>query len=228
MKRRFGSRLALVAIALGCALSPACLCNGNGHVTQAPFVAQPGDDVVNCACNLTFSYDKCSGGTCLAHFFFPVCLPPTLQRDGDGGAAPPFNPDAGEDPYSRAVDDHCRQQITPAIYHLIKVFNGGWCDYKMPFAPAGGVGSSVECFAQERDTGKGNATAYDDNTCRTPCSEIDCDYHLNCGGDVQDSNGDIHPERCKCNRVTMYGCPGDPPGDLPTALFCRPPENSLH
>jgi hypothetical protein len=221
-------RALLAAIVIVCAVAPGCLCNGNGHVIQTPFVARPGDDVVNCVCNLTFSYDKCSGGTCLAHFELPVCLPPALQRDG-GTSAPPdaFNADMGEDPYSRSVDDYCRQKITNVVYHLIKVFNGGWCDYKAPFAPAGGVGDSVECFAQERSSGQFNATALDDGTCRDVCSEVDCEYSVNCGGDVQDSDGDIHPDRCRCNRIIRYGCPGDPPSDLPTALFCRPPANTL-
>ena len=50
-----------------------------------------------------------------------------------------------------------------------------------------------------------------------------CDYKTNCGSSVQDSDGTIHPERCRCSIITSYGCPGDPPGDLPTPLFCRPP-----
>ncbi len=103
------------------------------------------------------------------------------------------------------------------------MFNGGWCDYKAPFAPAGGIGDSVECFAQPFDNGPVAATALDDGACRTPCSVVDCDFHSNCGGDVQDEDGTIHLDRCRCSQVTIYGCPGDPPQSLPTDVFCRPP-----
>jgi len=106
---------------------------------------------------------------------------------------------------------------------MIKVFNGGWCDYKAPYAPDGGVGSSVSCFAEELDDGRMRATTSDDGTCRTTCPTVDCDYATNCGGDVQDSDGTIHPERCKCSIISRYGCPGDAPNELPTVKFCRPP-----
>ena len=190
----------------------ACNLSGNGHITQRPFVAQPGDDVVNCACNLTFDNEHCSGGHCAAHFSIELCLPPKLQ-----------NADAGVDMLSAAADEYCRDTVTHVVYHMIKVFNGGWCDYKAPYAPDGGVGSSVQCFAEPIDDSQPRATSYDDGTCRTSCPAVDCDYATNCGGDVQDSDGTIHPERCKCSIISRYGCPGDPPGELPTALFCRPP-----
>jgi hypothetical protein len=108
---------------------------------------------------------------------------------------------------------------------MIRVFNGGWCDYKAAFAPQGGVGDSVVCFAEELHGGGVTATASDDGTCREPCPEVDCEYHVNCGSSVQDTDGTIHPERCRCSRVIQYGCPGDPPGELPTPVFCRPPDS---
>ncbi len=197
--------LAAAAIVVACNLS------GNGHIIQKPFYARPGDDVVNCACNLTFDNEHCSGGHCAAHFNLELCLPPALQQ-ADGGV----------DMLSSAADEFCRDTVTHVVYHMIKVFNGGWCQYKAPYAPDGGIGSSVVCFAQEIDNTM-RATTTDDGTCRTPCPAVDCDYATNCGGDVQDSEGNIHPDRCKCSIITKYGCPGDPPGDLPTALFCRPP-----
>jgi hypothetical protein len=200
--------LAAVAIAVACNLS------GNGHIIQKPFFAAPGDDVVNCACNLTFDNEHCSGGHCAAHFSIALCLPPALQA-GDGGV----------DMLSSAADEYCRDTVTHVVYHMIKVFNGGWCDYKAPYAPDGGVGSSVSCFAAALDDGNGRATMSDDGTCRSSCAAVDCDYATNCGSDVQDSDGTIHPERCKCSIITKYGCLGDPPNELPTALFCRPPMN---
>jgi hypothetical protein len=81
----------------------------------------------------------------------------------------------------------------------------------------------VSCFAQEIDDGRMRATTADDGTCRTSCAKVACDYDTNCGSDVQDGTGEIHPERCRCSIITKYGCPGDPPEDLPTPLFCRPP-----
>jgi hypothetical protein len=206
---------------------PACSCSGNGHLEQGHFFAHPGDDVVNCVCNLTFANEHCSGGTCAEHFALELCLPAELQL-----SAPRPDPvlrgvgDGGVDPYSTAVDHFCRDTATHVVYHMIKVFNGGWCMYKAPFAPDGGIGDSVECFASEIQNGgdgSGRATTSDDGTCRTPCAPVACDYATNCGNDVQDSTGNVHPEKCKCSLITKYGCPGDPPNDLPTALFCRPP-----
>lgn len=210
----------LVALAL---FLPACDgCSGNGHVVQTAFYAQPGDDVVNCVCNLTFDNEHCNGGHCAAHFGIELCIPPSLQADGgaplDAGVA-----DGGIDDYSARIDRYCRETATHVVYHMIKVFNGGWCDYKAPYAPDGGIGRSVACFAQELKDGTERATASDDGTCRTQCPSVPCDYATNCGSDVQDGQGNVHPDRCKCSVVTKYGCPGDPPSDLPTALFCRPP-----
>jgi hypothetical protein len=204
--------VALVVALAGAVIVVACNLSGNGHIIQKPFFAQPGDDVVNCACNLTFDNEHCSGGHCAAHFSIQLCLPPNLQ-----------NADAGVDMLSSAADSYCRDTVTHVVYHMIKVFNGGWCDYKAPYAPDGGVGSSVSCFAEELDDGRMRATTVDDGTCRSSCAAVDCDYKTNCGSDVQDSDGTIHPDRCKCSIITRYGCPGDPPSELPTALFCRPP-----
>lgn len=210
---------ALVAV-IGISLVAGC--NGNGHVAQKPFVAQPGDDVVNCACNLTFDNEHCTSGTCKEHFAIQLCLPPELQQ----ATAPPVDagvPDGGT-AYDRAVDRYCRDTITNTVYHLITVFNGSWCQYKAPFAPDGGVGSSVECFAQPLRAGHPSATARDDGTCRTPCATVECDYHSNCGQGVQDAYGTPDLNKCQCSEIISQGrCPGDDSSDFPTPLFCRPP-----
>jgi hypothetical protein len=200
--------VAALASVAGCNLS------GNGHVEQTKFYAVAGDDVVNCTCNLSFDNEHCVGGHCAAHFSIQLCLPAELQE-----ADTTLLPD-----YSARVDQYCRDTVTHVVYHMIKVFNGGWCDYKAPYAPNGGIGDSVSCFAQEIDDGRMRATTVDDGTCRSSCAKVACDYDTNCGSDVQDSTtGEIHPERCRCSIITKYGCPGDPPDDLPTPLFCRPP-----
>jgi hypothetical protein len=205
-------RHVVLALAAAAAVIVACNLSGNGHIQPKPFYARPGDDVVNCACNLTFDNEHCSGGHCAAHFAIELCLPPSLQAA-----------DAGVDERSAAADQYCRDTATHVVYHMIKVFNGGWCDYKAPYAPDGGIGNSVECFAMPIDDQHMLATTIDDGTCRQSCAPVVCDYATNCGGDVQDTDGTIHPERCKCSIITRYGCPGDPASDLPTALFCRPP-----
>ena len=128
------------------------------------------------------------------------------------------------DVYAKRLDDYCRHDVTNIAYHLIKVFNGSWCDYKAAYAPDGGVGQSVECFAHEITAGGKNATTRDDGTCLFPCPNTACNYSLNCGEGVQDAEGNIHIEKCRCNQVTNHGCPGDPKSDLPTSVFCRPPD----
>jgi hypothetical protein len=200
-------------------------CNGNGHVEQKMFVARPGDDVVNCACNLTFGNEHCSGGTCYEHFNVQLCLPVALQRPMMSTPPAPGSPDGGVDDYSHAIDEYCRQTVTTTVYHLITVFNGSWCEYKSPFAPMGGIGSSVECFAQPLNDSKPSATARDDGTCMTPCQKVECDYNSNCGKNVQDSWGNINLDNCKCSEISWRQCPGDSPSDLPTPPFCRPPSN---
>jgi hypothetical protein len=205
-------RHVVVALALAASVIVACNLSGNGHIQQRPFYARPGDDVVNCACNLTFDNEHCTDNHCAAHFAIQLCLPAALQAS-----------DAGVEERSAAADQYCRDTATHVVYHMIKVFNGGWCDYKTPYAPDGGIGGSVSCFAEELDDGRMLATTSDDGTCRQSCAPLACDYATNCGGDVQDTDGTIHPERCKCSIITRYGCPGDPASDLPTALFCRPP-----
>jgi hypothetical protein len=89
--RRIAVALAFSLVAA--AVVVACNLSGNGHITQRPFFAQPGDDVVNCACNLTFDNEHCSGGHCAAHFNIQLCLPSKLQNSDAGveaqsGAAP--------------------------------------------------------------------------------------------------------------------------------------------
>jgi hypothetical protein len=208
------------------ALNPGCACNGNGHVAEAPFVARVADNVVNCNCNLTFKHENCSGGICKSHFDIKLCLPPHLNVD----TAP--NPDAGavlnamsDDEFAVGVNDYCKKSVTNIAYHMIKVFNGGWCDYKAPFAPDGGVGESVVCFAHASD-GKMAATAREEATCAEPCEQKVCDFKTNCGNGVQDEWGNIHLDRCNCTQILNYGCPGDPASDLPTPTFCRPPLNA--
>jgi hypothetical protein len=190
-------------------------CNGNGHVEQKPFVVQASDDVVNCACNLTFDNENCTSGTCQEHFEIMLCLPPALQQTSGGTVS------------AAAVDQYCRTTITNTVYHLIAVFNGAWCQYKAPYAPQGGVGSSVECFAQPIAGHEPSATTTDDGTCRTPCPEVRCDYHENCGQGVQDEFGNPDLDKCQCSRIIDEGiCPGDSPSDFPTPLFCRPPKGT--
>jgi len=218
--------LALAVLSAG-AFGPACSCSGNGHVIQQAFVAKPSDDVVHCVCNLSFENEHCDNSTCLANFDLNLCLPQSVRMAAagvDGGSTDV--PDGGFRPagYAKVVNDYCKQVATTAVYHSIKVFNGGWCDYKKPFAPSGGIGDSVDCFAQERQQGAGNATVRDDGTCEQPCPAVDCDYASNCGGDVQDTYGTIHLDRCKCSQITKYSCPGDSPSLLPTPIFCRAPE----
>jgi hypothetical protein len=197
-------------------------CNGNGHVDQKPFVARPHDDVVNCACNLTFDNSHCTGGTCYENFSVQLCLPPSLQQLGSTSQAP----DAGiSDQYSAAIDEYCRKTVTTTVYHLITVFNGNWCDYKAPFAPQGGIGSSIQCFAQPLHDDSPSATARDDGTCDTQCPSVECDFNTNCGVDVEDNYGNIYLDRCKCSEISTRSCPGDNPADLPLPVFCRPPEN---
>lgn len=228
------SALAALAVVLAFALNPGCLCQGNGHIEQTRYAARPGDNVVHCACNLTFRHEKCNnGGDCLAHVELDLCLPPSLRVDGglvvEGAdlAPPPAAGDLGPDEYSQRVNAYCRDVITPTIYHMIKVFNGGWCDYKAPYAPDGGIGRSVECFAHEYTPGRGNATGRDDGTCDTPCADVACDYFTNCGEGVQDTFGTVDPDKCRCSRVTIHGCDGDPPGQLPTPLFCRAKKGTI-
>jgi len=72
--------VALVVAFVASAIVVACNLSGNGHIIQKPFFAQPGDDVVNCACNLTFDNEHCTGGHCAAHFSIQLCLPPSLQN----------------------------------------------------------------------------------------------------------------------------------------------------
>jgi hypothetical protein len=186
-------------------------CNGNGHVDQKPFVVMQGDDVINCACNLTFDEEHCTGGTCYEHFSLPICIPPWV-RTGES------TPD-----YGQQLDEYCRQTITDTIYHLIDVWDGSWCGYKAPFAPDGGVGSSVACFAQPFDN-KDKATARDDGTCDTECPYVVCDFSTNCH-DVTDPFGNVDLNKCKCSKMEMQGiCPGDDPAKFPPPQFCRPPD----
>lgn len=190
-------------------------CNGNGHVEQKPFVAAVGDDVVNCACNLSFDNSSCTSGHCAEHFEVQLCMPPALQQSASN---------MSPTDYAQALDQYCRRTITNTVYHLIDVFNGAWCQYKAPYAPDGGVGSSVECFAQPLTDDKPSATARDDGTCMTSCPQVECDYSTNCGQGVQDQFGNPDLNKCKCSRIITQGiCPGDNLADLPTPLFCRPP-----
>jgi hypothetical protein len=198
-------------------------CKGNGHIIPAPFTATPTDDVVHCTCNVTFDYSSCTGGTCEEHFDLDMCIPPDVRARAEA-ALPSAIPDGGlaSTGYGEVLNEYCRDTMTTTIYHLIKVWNGGWCQYKAPYAPEGGVGRSVICFAQEIHSGKGDATIRDDGTCDKMCTPVVCDYATNCH-DVQDSLGNVDLSKCMCNVVTNYSCPGDNPNDLPTQPFCRAP-----
>lgn len=215
----------VVVFALLAAFNPGCSCSGNGHVVQAPFVAALGDTAVNCNCNLTFDYPHCTGGTCRSHFDIRLCLPPNLNVEiadpsTDAGIA---LANLSDEKFKHAVDDYCRNTVSRIVYHMIKVFNGGWCDYKARWAPDGGIGNSVECFAQPIGPEQPSATQREESVCVNPCDNTICDYDTNCGEGVQDEWGNIHIDRCQCNQITRYGCPGDPPESLPTPVFCRPP-----
>jgi hypothetical protein len=218
-----GFVLALLAL-----FAPACSSCTNGHVDPKPFVVRPGDDVVHCVCNLTFEESVCNG-TCRAHFDIDLCLPTWLQRDGgvvpveDLGPPPPLD---GGDDYSRAINDYCAQAVSRDVYDLVKVFSGGWCGYKAPHALDGGIGHSVECFAQQRTESSAAATARDDGTCARPCTAIACSYD-NCGAGVEDDFGNVNLDNCKCSQVTTYRCPHDPDDIVPTEVFCRPPAGSV-
>ena len=74
-----GVRLVFLVLLFATPFLPACSCSGNGHVTQTKFFAAPGDDVVNCVCNLTFNNEHCTGGNCAAHIAVQTCLPAPLQ-----------------------------------------------------------------------------------------------------------------------------------------------------
>jgi hypothetical protein len=115
---------AVVAVLLvALPLLPGCSgCSGNGHVEPPThFFARPGDDVVNCVCNLTFDNEHCTDGTCAAHFSLRLCLPPGLQQADGGGSDPVVSdpaasdPDGGVDSHSAAIDRYCRDTATHVV-----------------------------------------------------------------------------------------------------------------
>lgn len=229
-----GSRsifLSLVFVVLGVLGLGGGGCSGNGHIEPSPFRASVGDTTVNCNCNLSFNHSICTGGTCRNHFSIKLCLPPALNSATIDAGRPPSPAGTAlknltADEFATRVDDYCRREVTNIVYHLISVWNGGWCEYKEPFSPAGGIGESVSCFAQPLSGDGTSATeapaamSMADNTCSRPCPRTACTFD-NCH-DVQDDFGNINLDRCQCNQVTMHECPGDPPGGLPTPVFCRP------
>jgi hypothetical protein len=210
----------------GLALLMAGGCGVNGHLDPQPVTASVGDTAVNCNCNLTFDHSSCIGGTCRVHFPIELCLPPELNLATiDYGHAPTA---AGmalmnlpQDQFQQRIQDYCQSTVTNIVYHLIQVWNGGWCDYKAPWAPAGGIGDSVACFPLALSSDSSSATEHKAGACEQPCPQVACSNEI-CGDGVQDSLGNIHLDRCQCNQVTEHFCPGDPPGALPTAVFCRP------
>lgn len=202
-------------------------CTGNGHIDPAPFVAQVGDTAVNCNCNLSFNHSSCTGGSCQYHFAVELCLPPELNAATiDYGHAPsPAGRALANMPkaeFEKKVDDYCRQTATDIVYHLIQVWNGGWCEYKAPYSPNGYIGDSVACFPQSIASAGGTATESLGGNCSRPCDDVACDYHTNCGEGVQDMWGNVNLDLCQCNQVNESMCPGDPPNALPTPVFCRP------
>ena len=202
-------------------------CSGNGHLEPQPVQAAVGDTVVNCNCNLTFNQSACAGGTCRAHLPIELCLPPELNAatidfghlPSAAGLALAKMPKAE---FEQRVTAYCEQTVTSLVYHLIQVFSGGWCDYKAPWAPQGGIGESVSCFPLAISDGSALATEKKAGTCARPCPQVVCSYETNCGADVEDSLGNINLDNCQCNQVTDRFCPGDPEGALPTPVFCRP------
>jgi hypothetical protein len=185
-------------------------CGANGHLEPAPFRASAGDNVVNCNCNLSFQHSACVGGNCYAHFPIQVCVPPELRKK-----------EMTDDAFASRMDKYCRDTVTNMTYHLIQVFAGGFCEYKQPFAPQGGIGDSVFCFANAIE-GKEGAATTTAATCERSCPAVPCAWETNCGDDVQDDTGGIHLERCRCSQVTVHSCAGDPKQWLPTPVFCRP------
>jgi hypothetical protein len=202
-------------------------CSGNGHLDPQPTHASVGDTAVNCNCNLTFDQGACTGGTCRAHFPIELCLPPELNvATIDFGR--PQSP-AGkalaamtQAQFDQRVQDYCETTVTNIIYHVIQVFSGGFCQYKTPWAPQGGIGSSVACFPLAVSSDTDRATERKTGACEQPCPQVVCDYATNCGDGVEDSLGNINLDRCQCNQVVDRSCPGDPPDALPTPVFCRP------
>jgi hypothetical protein len=216
--------LFLVAV-LAAPLNPGCLCSGNGHLEPRPFVAKVADNLVNCNCNLTFHNDYCTdtGGTCNSHLTLQLCLPPELNVNTASAAQRTAIESLTDEQFAQRVDDYCKKTVSTIVYHTIKVFNGGWCEYKAPFAPDGGIGQSVECFALPLSGDKTGATARDTTTCDKPCPDVICDDKTNCGKGVQDDQGNVHLDKCNCNQITFdYTCPGDDPHDIPTPIYCKP------
>src|SRR5579871_3778668 len=164
MRARVLGGLLCFAVGFVLAQPAGCSCNGNGHVPMTPIVVKPGDNIVNCACNLTFDYHSCDNGVCYANFQVELCLPPELRQppDTDAGFV---TADGGVDNYAQRIDDYCTNEISNAAYHLIMVFNGGWCADKAPWAPDGGAGDSVQCFAHQISPDSLNATRYQDGVC---------------------------------------------------------------
>jgi hypothetical protein len=208
-------------------LAIAGACDGNGLLTPQMFTATVSNTAVNCNCNLTFDYSTCTGGTCYYHLPIELCLPPELNTATiDYGHAPSA---AGmalaqlpQAEFEQQVQEYCEQTVTNIIYHVIPVFNGNWCNYKAPFAPMGGIGTSVSCFPLPLTSGSDSATENAGGNCLQPCDQVACEYDTNCGQGVEDSFGNIDLDKCQCNQVVDRSCPGDPPDLLPTAVFCRP------
>jgi hypothetical protein len=206
-------------MALLAPFNPGCLCNGNGHVEQKPFATHVGDNVVNCACNLSFRHEICTED-CAAHFNVQLCVPPWMR---DPPQVPPNDMGmSAESVYASRLDGYCKDQVTSIVYNLIQVWNGAWCDYKAPFAPNGGVGDSVHCFAQEIED-NGLVASGTAPSCEKMCPTVACDYGTNCR-EVQDEWGTPHLDRCKCSQVISNQCMNEPPGGTPTPVFCRPTE----
>ncbi len=202
-------------------------CSGNGHLEPKPVQATVGDTVVNCNCNLTFNQSACVGGTCRVHLPLELCLPPSLNtatidfgrpQSAAGRALAQLSPAQ----FEQRVTEYCKQTVTSTVYHLIQVFSGGFCDYKAPWSPQGGIGESVSCFPLAISADSSLATEKRAEMCERPCPQVVCSYETNCGDGVLDSLGNINLERCQCNQVTDRSCPGDPEGALPTPVFCRP------
>lgn len=229
--------LAMIVVA---AANPGCNCKGAD--VQSDFRAHIGDTTVNCDCNIRYKY---LSEDHVAPQQVMICLPPSLNLpvalQVDPAAATALQ-SMTDDQFKQAVDNYCRTTFTRILYHVERIAAANFCDAKAPYAPDGGIGTQVECFAQGLMPG-GPATFYDstpDAGCATPCADVACSSYddpniplvKNCDASkieqsYLDSLGnphiDIRPEYCKCNKVTEpFGCDGDPPDDLPTPDFCQP------
>ena len=95
--------------------------------------------------------------------------------------------------FEQRVNDYCTATVTTIVYHMIQVFSSGFCDYKMPFAPQGGIGDSVSCFPLAISSDSDQATEKKAGACERPCPQVVCSYEQNCGDGVEGQPGQHQP-----------------------------------